>query len=128
MNLDGSWTLNTSSSAEEMPETLNNYVARRFRTKDPKLIALVPRIALLKLIFSFDLKKNTYIFQVFNLGHIGYGFRKFSTAKKYLNDLTEAELETLHILDRAETSIAAAELALNRTFPKNRVRQNFDQM
>eukprot|EP00924_Labyrinthula_sp_SR-Ha-C_P015801 snap_masked-scaffold_4-processed-gene-9.0-mRNA-1 protein AED:1.00 eAED:1.00 QI:0/-1/0/0/-1/1/1/0/71 len=34
MNLDGSWTLKTSSSAEEMLETLKNYVAGCFRTRE----------------------------------------------------------------------------------------------
>eukprot|EP00924_Labyrinthula_sp_SR-Ha-C_P004904 snap_masked-scaffold_1-processed-gene-15.39-mRNA-1 protein AED:1.00 eAED:1.00 QI:0/0/0/0/1/1/3/0/166 len=67
--------------------------------------------------FEFDLKKNAYIFQVINLEHVGHYFKRFSTAKKYLNDLTEAELEILHTLGRAETSNAAAELALHRSFP-----------
>eukprot|EP00924_Labyrinthula_sp_SR-Ha-C_P004297 snap_masked-scaffold_3-processed-gene-19.51-mRNA-1 protein AED:1.00 eAED:1.00 QI:0/0/0/0/1/1/3/0/273 len=67
---------------------------------------------------KFNLERNTYIFQVIDLEHVGHDFRSISTVKKYLNDLTEAELEILHTLGRAETSIAAAQLALHRTFPE----------
>eukprot|EP00924_Labyrinthula_sp_SR-Ha-C_P011638 snap_masked-scaffold_17-processed-gene-3.31-mRNA-1 protein AED:1.00 eAED:1.00 QI:0/-1/0/0/-1/1/1/0/75 len=34
MNLDGSWALKTSSSAEEMFEIFKNYVAGRFQTRN----------------------------------------------------------------------------------------------
>eukprot|EP00924_Labyrinthula_sp_SR-Ha-C_P009293 snap_masked-scaffold_2-processed-gene-18.46-mRNA-1 protein AED:1.00 eAED:1.00 QI:0/-1/0/0/-1/1/1/0/97 len=39
---------------------------------------------------NFYMKKKTCIFKVIDLEHVGNDFRKISTVKKYLTDLTEA--------------------------------------
>eukprot|EP00924_Labyrinthula_sp_SR-Ha-C_P011288 snap_masked-scaffold_48-processed-gene-1.113-mRNA-1 protein AED:1.00 eAED:1.00 QI:0/-1/0/0/-1/1/1/0/120 len=119
MNLDRSWALKTSSSAEEILETFKNYVAEHFNTRKwssrnfPKSASKIKfgfEVAKLRRCkvactssknysfeanIKFDLKNNAYTFQVINLEHIGNDFKRFSIAKKYLN-LTEAELENLH--------------------------------
>eukprot|EP00924_Labyrinthula_sp_SR-Ha-C_P016622 snap_masked-scaffold_6-processed-gene-9.0-mRNA-1 protein AED:1.00 eAED:1.00 QI:0/-1/0/0/-1/1/1/0/155 len=97
MNLDGSWTLKTSSSAEEILETLKNYVAGCFKTRKrssrnftkseskEKFGIEVAKLRIYKVIcssskncaFEVNLKfyiKNTYIFQVINLEHVGHDF------------------------------------------------------
>eukprot|EP00924_Labyrinthula_sp_SR-Ha-C_P002785 snap_masked-scaffold_13-processed-gene-6.42-mRNA-1 protein AED:1.00 eAED:1.00 QI:0/0/0/0/1/1/2/0/191 len=136
MNLDGSWSLKTSSSAEEMFETLkttlqdtlkleighqttsqNKFGTEVAKLRRPKISCTSSKNCTFEVNLKFDLKKNAYIFQVVNIEHVGHDIKRFSTAKKYSNDLTEADMDTLHIIRRAESSIATPEKALRRTFP-----------
>eukprot|EP00924_Labyrinthula_sp_SR-Ha-C_P006005 snap_masked-scaffold_14-processed-gene-11.14-mRNA-1 protein AED:1.00 eAED:1.00 QI:0/-1/0/0/-1/1/1/0/128 len=98
-------------------ETKEKFGIEVVRLRRCKIVCTSSKSCTFEVNFKFDLKKNSYIFQVINLEHVGHSFRKISTVKKHLTNLTEIGLECLHTLGRAKASMAEAELCFHITLP-----------